>query len=138
MMYLLEDPKFWLLVSFITFVILMIKPFKKFMIGGLDSKIEEIKKSINLSLESFTIAEKKLNEATQSTKDLDSKIKEILEDAKIQADVVSKSMIEKNQNTTISKEKKIALEDLDKEINASASLFISKVTNQSSEEIKLS
>jgi len=105
MMYLLEDPKFWLLVSFITFVILMIKPFKKFMIGGLDSKIEEIKKSINLSLESFTIAEKKLNEATQSTKDLDSKIKEILEDAKIQADVVSKSMIEKNQNTIISKEK---------------------------------
>jgi F0F1-type ATP synthase membrane subunit b/b' len=75
------------------------------MIGGLDSKIEEIKKSINLSLESFTIAEKKLNEATQSTKDLDSKIKEILEDAKIQADVVSKSMIEKNQNTIISKEK---------------------------------
>ena len=75
------------------------------MIGGLDSKIEEIKKSINLSLESFTIAEKKLNEATQSTKDLDSKIKEILEDAKIQADVVSKSIIEKNQNTIISKEK---------------------------------
>ena len=105
MMYLLEDPKFWLLVSFITFVILMIKPFKKFMIGGLDLKIEEIKKNINLSLESFTIAEKKLNEATQSTKDLDSKIQEILEDAKIQAEVVSKSMIEKNQNTIISKEK---------------------------------
>jgi len=105
MMYLLEDPKFWLLVSFIVFVILMIKPFKKFMIGGLDTKIEEIKKSINLSLESFTIAEKKLNEATQSTKDLDSKIKEILEDAKTQADAVSKSMIEKNQNTIISKEK---------------------------------
>ena len=105
MMYLLEDPKFWLLVSFITFVILMIKPFKKIMIGGLDSKIEEIKKNINLSLESFTIAEKKLNEATQSTKDLDSKIQEILEDAKIQAEVVSKSMIEKNQNTIISKEK---------------------------------
>ena len=105
MMYLLEDPKFWLLVSFIVFVILMIKPFKKFMIGGLYTNIEEIKKSINLSLESFTIAEKKLNEATQSTKDLDSKIKEILEDAKTQADAVSKSMIEKNQNTIISKEK---------------------------------
>ena len=66
---------------------------------------EEIKKNINLSLESFTIAEKKLIEATQSTKDLDSKIQEILEDAKIQAEVVSKSMIEKNQNTIISKEK---------------------------------
>jgi len=57
--HLLEDPKFWLLVSFIMFVIVMIKPFKKFMIGGLDNKIKEIKRNINLSLESFTIAEKK-------------------------------------------------------------------------------
>ena len=37
-----EDPKFWLTVSFILFVILMIKPFKSMMIGGLDQKIEEI------------------------------------------------------------------------------------------------
>ncbi|MDC1315831.1 ATP synthase F0 subunit B [Alphaproteobacteria bacterium] len=103
--HLLEDPKFWLLVCFITFVIIMIKPFKKFMIGGLDKKIEEIKKNINLSLESFTIAEKKLNEATQSTKDLELKIKTIVDDAKVQADVVSKSMIEKNHNAIISKEK---------------------------------
>ncbi len=105
MNHLLEDPKFWLLVCFITFVIIMIKPFKKFMIGGLDKKIEEIKKNINLSLESFTIAEKKLNEATQSTKDLELKIKGIIDDAKVQADVVSKSMIEKNHNAIISKEK---------------------------------
>ena len=79
MMYLLEDPKFWLLVSFIMFVILMIKPFKKFMIGGLDNKIEEIKAKVSISLlESFTIAEKKLNEATQSTEDLEFKITEML------------------------------------------------------------
>ena len=38
MSYLFSDPKFWLLVSFIVFVILMIKPFKSMMIGGLDSK----------------------------------------------------------------------------------------------------
>ena len=44
----------------------------------------------------------------------------------------------KDTEDRINKEKKIALEDLDKEINASASLFIAKVTNQSSEEIKLS
>ena len=64
--HLLEDPKFWLLVCFIIFVIVMIKPFKKFMIGGLDNKIEEIKRNINLSLESFTIAEKKMSEATSN------------------------------------------------------------------------
>ena len=47
MSYLFQDPKFWLLISFITFIILMIKPFKSMMIGGLDSKIAEIKDVIN-------------------------------------------------------------------------------------------
>jgi F-type H+-transporting ATPase subunit b len=60
MSYLFSDPKFWLLISFIVFVILMIKPFKSMMIGGLDSKIEEIKQNIDKSLESFTEAEEKL------------------------------------------------------------------------------
>ena len=105
MNHLLEDPKFWLLICFIVFVILMIKPFKKLMIGGLDTKIDEIKNHIKISLENFTTAEKKLNEASQSTKDLDFKVKEILENAKIQAREVSKSIIEKNRNTISAKEK---------------------------------
>ena len=103
--HLLEDPKFWILICFIVFVILMIVPFKKFMIGGLDSKIEEIKKNINSSLESFTVAEEKLNEASKSTKDIDFKIKEILENANMQAKTISAAIIEKNKNVISSKEK---------------------------------
>ena len=61
-----EDPKFWLLISFILFVILMYKPFNSMLIGGLDNKIEEIKKNINESLQSFTEAE--LNHCTNSIK----------------------------------------------------------------------
>ena len=63
MSYLFQDPKFWLLISFITFIILMIKPFKSMMIGGLDSKINEIKENIDKSLKSFSDAEIKLKEA---------------------------------------------------------------------------
>lgn len=44
MEHLLEDPKFWLSVSFVIFIILMAKPFRSMFIGGLDNKIEEIKK----------------------------------------------------------------------------------------------
>ena len=56
MSYLFQDPKFWLLISFITFIILMIKPFKSMMIGGLDSKIAEIKENINtIQLKKFMI-----------------------------------------------------------------------------------
>ena len=63
MSYLFQDPKFWLLISFITFIILMIKPFKSMMIGGLDSKINEIKENIDKSLKSFSEAEIKLKDA---------------------------------------------------------------------------
>ena len=73
-----EDPKFWLTVSFILFVILMIKPFKSMMIGGLDQKIEEIKSNINSSLKSFSEAEVKLKEAEKQTEDLDNKNSRII------------------------------------------------------------
>ena len=69
MSYLFQDPKFWLLISFITFIILMIKPFKSMMIGGLDSKINEIKENKDKSLESFTQAEEKLKIAEEQTID---------------------------------------------------------------------
>lgn len=105
MTYLFSDPKFWLLVSFIIFVILMIKPFKGMMIGGLDSKISEIKQNINKSLESFNEAEKKLKNAERQTNDLSSKINEIIKNAESQADSISKNIIEKTTQTIKSKEK---------------------------------
>ena len=98
-------PKFWLLISFIVFVILMIKPFKSMMIGGLDSKIEEIKQNIDKSLESFTEAEEKLKDAEKRTLDLSNKVDEIISNAKSQAESISKNIIDKTRQTVNSKEK---------------------------------
>ena len=100
-----EDPKFWLTVSFTLFVILMIKPFKSMMIGGLDQKIEEIKSNINSSLKSFSEAEVKLKEAEKQTEDLDNKIQELLNSAKSQAETISKNIVDKTSQTISSKEK---------------------------------
>ena len=105
MSYLFQDPKFWLLISFITFIILMIKPFKSMMIGGLDSKIAEIKENINKSLESFTEAEAKLKEAEEQTEDLSNKIDEIIYNAKKHSESISKNIIDKTILTIQSKEK---------------------------------
>ena len=105
MSYLFSDPKFWLLVSFIIFVILMIKPFKSMMIGGLDSKIEEIKHNIDKSLESFTEAEEKLKDAEKRTLDLSNKVDEIISNARSQAESISKNIIDKTSQTVKSKEK---------------------------------
>ena len=100
-----EDPKFWLLVSFVLFVILMIKPFKSMLIGGLDQKIEEIKSNINSSLKSFSDAETKLKEAEKQTADLDNKIQELLNSAKSQAETISKNIVDKTAQAISSKEK---------------------------------
>ncbi len=105
MSYLFQDPKFWLLISFITFVIIMIKPFKKMMVGGIDSKIEEIKLNIDNSLETYKKAEEKLKEAEEQTIDLSNKVDEIISNARSQADSISKNIIEKTNQTIKSKEK---------------------------------
>ena len=127
-----EDPKFWLLISFIVFVILMYKPFNTMLIGGLDTKIEEIKKNINESLQSFTEAELKVKEAEKKTADLDKKINELLNEAKIQAESISKNIVEKTKQSIISNEKN-SLERI-KQIELSA---IQTIKNQASSELNL-
>ena len=119
-----EDPKFWLTVSFILFVILMIKPFKSMMIGGLDQKIEEIKSNINSSLKSFSEAEVKLKEVEKQTEDLDNKVQELLNSAKSQAETISKNIVDKTSQTISSKEKN-SLERI-KQIEISAIQSIKK------------
>ena len=105
MSYLFQDPKFWLLISFITFVILIIKPFKSMMIGGIDSKIEEIKLNINNSLETYNKAEEKLKDAEKQTRDLSNKVDDIISNARSQAESISKNILEKTNQTIKSKEK---------------------------------
>ena len=104
MSYLFSDPKIWLLSSIIVIVILMIKPFKSMLIGGLDSKIEEIKQNIDKSLESFTEAEEKLKDAEKRTLDLSNKVDEIISNARSQAESISKNIIDKTSQTVKSKE----------------------------------
>ena len=130
MSYLFQDPKFWLLISFITFIILMIKPFKSMMIGGLDSKIAEIKENINKSLESFTEAEAKLKDAEKQTEDLSKKIDEIIVNAKKQPESISKNIIDKTTLTIQSKEKNSI--DRIKQIELSA---VQSIKNQASIEL---
>jgi F-type H+-transporting ATPase subunit b len=130
MSYLFQDPKFWLLISFITFIILMIKPFKSMMIGGLDSKIAEIKENINKSLESFTEAEAKLKDAEKQTEYLSNKIDEIIVNAKKQSESISKNIIDKTTLTIQSKEKNSI--DRIKQIELSA---VQSIKNQASIEL---
>ena len=75
------------------------------MIGGLDSKIQEIKMNIDKSLESFSEAEEKLKEAEKQTMDLANKVEEIISNAQSQAESITKNIIDKTNQTIKSKEK---------------------------------
>jgi F0F1-type ATP synthase membrane subunit b/b' len=108
----------------------MIKPFKNMMIGGLDSKIAEIKENINKSLESFTEAEAKLKDAEKQTEDLSNKIDEIIVNAKKQSESISKNIIDKTILTIQSKEKNSI--DRIKQIELSA---VQSIKNQASIEL---
>ncbi len=132
MSYLFQDPKFWLLISFITFVTLMIKPFKSMMIGGIDSKIEEIKLNINNSLETYNKAEEKLKDAEKQTRDLSNKVDDIISNARSQAESISKNIIEKTNQTIKSKEKNSL--DRIKQIELSA---IQSIKSQASIELNI-
>ena len=100
------------------------------MIGGLDSKIEEIKKNIDQSLESFNKAEERLKDAEKQTLDLSNKVDEIISNAKSQADAISKNIVEKTSQTVKSKEKNSL--DRIKQIELSA---IQSIKTQASLEI---
>ena len=48
---LLQDPTFWTLVAFIVFVIALFKPVKKALIGGLDSRIAQVRSEVEQAQE---------------------------------------------------------------------------------------
>ena len=43
---LIQDPTFWVAVAFVVFVVLVFKPIKAALIGGLDAKIAEIRQEV--------------------------------------------------------------------------------------------
>ncbi len=43
---LIHDPTFWVAVAFVVFVVLVFKPIKGALIGGLDAKIAEIRQEV--------------------------------------------------------------------------------------------
>lgn len=43
---MLQDPTFWVAVAFVIFVIAVFKPIKGALMGGLDAKIEEIRREV--------------------------------------------------------------------------------------------
>ena len=91
-----SDPQFWVLIAFIIFIGIIFNPIRKILLAGLDSKINDIKESIDQ-------AEKLKNDTQQTLSEIKKRQNEVkIEIQNIQKEARHKiSLIENNAHTKL-------------------------------------
>ena len=125
-----SDPQFWVAVAFVIFIIAIFNPVKKILNSSLDSKIKEIKNSIeeaeNLKDETqITLSniKKRQNEVELEIKEINEKAKEMIQI------LVSSSKIKFNK---LSEKKEILAQAKIEQLGREANLNIQKYISQTS------
>ena len=125
---MLSDPQFWVFIAFIIFVGIIFNPIRKILSTGLDSKINDIKQSIDE-------AEKLKNDAQQTLSEIQIKQKEVKRVIKnIQKETNNKILlIEKNLQTKLKEQikkrnelAKIKIEQMTRDANIDVQKYISQ------------
>lgn len=101
--------KFWVALAFFIFVALVIKPFRKFVLGGIDNNIADIKKELQQAEDLRKEAEAIMDRARKEFAGAEKEAAEIIEDAKKQAESISEDA-EAELRLIIEKRTKIAME----------------------------
>ena len=118
-----SDPQFWVFIAFIIFVGAIFNPVRKILSTGLDTKIKEIKESINQAEKVKNDSQVTLSEIKKRQNEVKDTINSINQEAK---DKIKR--IESNANAKLK-------EQIDKR-NASASLKIDQITRDAKTEIQ--
>ena len=97
---MLQDPTFWVAVAFVIFVIAVFKPIKGALIGGLDAKIEEIRREVEeaekLREEAQSLLANYQRQQRQAVQDAENIVARAKEDAgrhRAEADEAMKEMV---------------------------------------------
>ena len=77
-----SDPQFWILVSFIIFVLAIFRPVKKILLSSLDDKINEIKQTIEQAEIVKNDAQKTLSNLKKKQNEVKIEIQKMKEDNK--------------------------------------------------------
>ena len=90
-----SDPQFWVAIAFIIFILAIFKPVKKLLTSSLDTKIKEIKDSINEAenLKSETLAI--LSNIKKRQSEVEIEIEEIKSNADNKIKIIEKQASEK-------------------------------------------
>lgn len=101
---LIHDPTFWVAVAFVVFVVLVFKPIKGAMVGGLDAKIAEIRQEVEeaekLREEAQSLLanyQRQQRQAIQDAEAIVARAKEEAERHRAEADEAMKEMVRRQE-----------------------------------------
>ena len=101
---LIQDPTFWVAVAFVVFVVLVFKPIKGALIGGLDAKIAEIRQEVEEAEKLREEAQSMLanyqrqqRQAIQDAEAIVARAKEEAERHRAEADEAMKDMVRRQE-----------------------------------------
>ncbi len=101
---MLQDPTFWVAVAFVIFVIAVFKPIKGALMGGLDAKIEEIRREVEeaekLREEAQSLLANYQRQQRQAIQDAENIVARAKEDAgrhRAEADEAMKEMVRRQE-----------------------------------------
>ena len=101
---LIQDPTFWVAVAFVVFVVLVFKPIKGALIGGLDAKIAEIRQEVEeaekLREEAQSLLanyQRQQRQAIQDAEAIVARAKEEAERDRAEADEAMKDMVRRQE-----------------------------------------
>ena len=101
---LIQDPTFWVAVAFVVFVVLVFKPIKGALIGGLDAKIAEIRHEVEeaekLREEAQSLLanyQRQQRQAIQDAEVIVARAKEEAERHRAEADEAMKDMVRRQE-----------------------------------------
>ena len=77
-----DDPQFWVFVAFVIFIVAVFKPVRTMIISGLDTKINEIKDSIDQAEKIKNEAQQTLSEIKKRQNDVKQEIEAIQNEAR--------------------------------------------------------
>ena len=101
---IIQDPTFWVAVAFVVFVVLVFKPIKGALIGGLDAKIAEIRQEVEeaekLREEAQSLLanyQRQQRQAIQDAEAIVARAKEEAERHRAEADEAMKDMVRRQE-----------------------------------------
>ena len=129
-----SDPQFWVALAFVVFVIAIFNPIRKLLSSSLDSKIKEIKDSIDQAEDLKNKAQANLSEIKKRQSEVKNEIEKIKQSAKNKIQILENQAKEKLVDLTAKKELLASekIEQMARDANLEIQEYISKTSIEAS------